>query len=303
MSTSDFDDEFDETADPVDDEPEVDDEAAPASEGGEEGASAVVSDIAEAETLTVSSKEAVRRQLEEEMERFLARGGKITLHVDLTNPTDGKNLPVPATQASADIDLRWEFWDGRQWAAVAELSDDSENFTRSGDVTFRLAGQPVPTTIGGVEKYWIRIRLAAGNYGREARYEPLAAARTNADGQVVEAAAPAAAAGSAGYQLVPADFCPPVIRRLQVDYTVTGGEEPLTTFVTDNDFARVAVVDSAFFPFRAPGDDRPTAYFGFLLPPGRNRFPNRKLSIHAAVAALKSAARSGWRGPKWAAPS
>ncbi len=78
MSGNDFDDEFDETADPVDDEPEVDDEAAPASEGGEEGASAVVSDIAEAETLTVSSKEAVRRQLEEEMERFLARGGKIT---------------------------------------------------------------------------------------------------------------------------------------------------------------------------------------------------------------------------------
>lgn len=224
---------------------------------------------------------------------FAANGGTITLHVDLTNPTDGKNLPVPATQASADIDLRWEFWDGRQWAAVAELSDDSENFTRSGDVTFRLAGQPVPTTIGGVEKYWIRIRLAAGNYGREARYEPLAAARTNADGQVVEAAAPATAAGSAGYQLVPADFCPPVIRRLQVDYTVTGGEEPLTAFVTDNDFARVAVVDSAFFPFRAPADDRPTVYFGFLLPAGRNRFPNRKLSVHAAVAALKSAAGQG----------
>ena len=130
---------------------------------------------------------------------FAARGGKITLHVDLTNPADGKNPPVPATQASADLDLRWEFWDGRQWAQVAELSDDSENFTRSGDVTFRLAGQPVPTTIGGVEKCWLRVRLAAGNYGSEARYEPVTVARTNADGQVVEVAAGAASgAGSSG---------------------------------------------------------------------------------------------------------
>ena len=33
--------------------------------------------MADAETLTVSSKEAARRQLEEEMERFLSAGGKI----------------------------------------------------------------------------------------------------------------------------------------------------------------------------------------------------------------------------------
>jgi len=33
--------------------------------------------LADAETLTVSSKEAARRQLEEEMERFLSAGGKI----------------------------------------------------------------------------------------------------------------------------------------------------------------------------------------------------------------------------------
>ena len=77
MSGTDFDDEFDETADPVDDGPEADDEApAAATEGAAEDSSAMT-DIAEAETLTVSSKEAIRRQLEEEMERFLARGGKI----------------------------------------------------------------------------------------------------------------------------------------------------------------------------------------------------------------------------------
>ncbi len=86
MATNDYDDEFDETADPVDDEPEGDadgaaDVASEPAEGGEEGGGAAKekdSDIiAVAETLTVSSKEAERRQLEEEMERFLAAGGKI----------------------------------------------------------------------------------------------------------------------------------------------------------------------------------------------------------------------------------
>jgi len=79
MSHSDYDDEFDETADTVDvdDEPEVADDAAPAAPASEEDSSNL-SDIAEAETLTVSSKESIRRQLEEEMARFLARGGKIT---------------------------------------------------------------------------------------------------------------------------------------------------------------------------------------------------------------------------------
>lgn len=85
MANDDYD-EVDETADPVDDEVEDDTEAeadgdAPAAEaaGGGGGGEAPVSrtDMDEAESLTVSSKESLRRQLEEEMERFLAKGGKI----------------------------------------------------------------------------------------------------------------------------------------------------------------------------------------------------------------------------------
>lgn len=85
MANDDYE-EFDETADPVDDEVEDDTETAAADEGGD-GESAAASDggegpitrsdVDDAETLTVSSKEAIRRQLEEEMERFLAKGGKI----------------------------------------------------------------------------------------------------------------------------------------------------------------------------------------------------------------------------------
>lgn len=80
MANDDYDD-FDETADPVDDETE--DEAVDEEEGATahaadgDGPAPRNADLEEAETLTVSSKEALRRQLEEEMERFLARGGQI----------------------------------------------------------------------------------------------------------------------------------------------------------------------------------------------------------------------------------
>ena len=78
MANDDYED-LDETADPVDDdveeEADAEEPAAEAAGGGESPAAR--SDLDDAETLTVSSKEALRRQLEEEMERFLARGGKI----------------------------------------------------------------------------------------------------------------------------------------------------------------------------------------------------------------------------------
>lgn len=98
MANDDYD-EVDETADPVDDE--VEDEAeesgeeevsAEASSGGSE-APAPRPEVDDAETLTVSSKEALRRQLEEEMARFLAQGGQIKeIPPDVT--TDPPQKPV-----------------------------------------------------------------------------------------------------------------------------------------------------------------------------------------------------------------
>lgn len=81
MANDDYDD-FDEN-DPVEDDTEdeveegLEADAPAAEEAAGEGAQVARKDLDEAETLTVSSKEALRRQLEEEMERFLARGGRV----------------------------------------------------------------------------------------------------------------------------------------------------------------------------------------------------------------------------------
>lgn len=96
MANEDYED-FDETAEPLDEEEsedteavETDDEPAAAATGE---APITRSDLDDAETLTVSSKEAIRRQLEEEMERFLAQGGKIK-EIPPDEVTDPPRKPV-----------------------------------------------------------------------------------------------------------------------------------------------------------------------------------------------------------------
>ena len=85
MANDDYD-EIDDAADAVEDDNDDDTDVLSAADAevsdaevvSETGDSPVSrSEVDDAETLTVSSKEALRRQLEEEMERFLAQGGKI----------------------------------------------------------------------------------------------------------------------------------------------------------------------------------------------------------------------------------
>ncbi len=81
MANDDYD-EMDDTADPADDEVEEEaeegaEEEVVAEAGSSEAPAARPVDLEDAETLTVSSKESLRRQLEEEMARFLAQGGQI----------------------------------------------------------------------------------------------------------------------------------------------------------------------------------------------------------------------------------
>lgn len=73
MADNDYD--YDENEETADDEPEGDVE--PEVEVEPEVAAKARNEVLEAETLTPSAKESLRRQLEEEMERFLAAGGRI----------------------------------------------------------------------------------------------------------------------------------------------------------------------------------------------------------------------------------
>lgn len=200
---------------------------------------------------------------------FAETGSTITLHITLTNPSDAQQSPIAPTRASANLDLSWEFWDGQTWKPPANLQDTTEKLTQSGAVTFTLPGQSAVTTVNGMEKYWVRVRISAGNYGEEARYEPI-------DPNNLEQ----------GYKFIPATFAPPSIRLLTIDYALTKAAPPKVV-LGYNDFAYNPFTNTPFKPFQATLDTRPTLYLGFTLPTGRNDFPNRNLSLYVHTAEFK----------------
>jgi hypothetical protein len=118
------------------------------------------------------------------VQAFAHAGATVTLSVTLTNPaTGGEEPPLPRTRASADLKLRWEYWNGTLWSALGTVEagrdarqastgfgDTTQALTKDGLVTFRLPADHAATTIQGLTSAWLRVRLLAGNYGAEARY-------------------------------------------------------------------------------------------------------------------------------------
>src|SRR5581483_2596693 len=99
---------------------------------------------------------------------------------------------VPPTQASDDLVLWWEAWNGTRWITLGVTSptEDTSGSFRDGTLAFtagfsdetRTVSIPLPsgddanvgtlqpTEITGLTNYWIRVRIVAGNYGLEGRY-------------------------------------------------------------------------------------------------------------------------------------
>ena len=70
--------------------------------------------------------------------------------------------------------LSWETWDGTSWTplnveAVDEGGDPDPiaRFLAGGSFKFRMPQQLERTEVGGKEAFWVRARLASGDYGRE----------------------------------------------------------------------------------------------------------------------------------------
>jgi hypothetical protein len=93
-------------------------------------------------------------------EVFSKAGATVILAVNLKQP--GK--------ASDDIELKWEFGNGRKWTELT-INDGTENLTKNGNVEFTFPDEPISqTTVNGLKDYWIRVRIIAGNYGKNSGY-------------------------------------------------------------------------------------------------------------------------------------
>lgn len=210
-------------------------------------------------------------------EAFSKRDASVVLDVVLANPASaGAAAPIPAARASARLVLEWEYWDGRRWSPLGQAKpgetttfDTTRALTENGRVSFHVPPDARPTKVNGVENSWLRARIAAGDYGAEARYE------------LVEPNDP-----MKGYKLVPATLAPPSVSSLTVGYSLVLSGPPDGVFAC-NDFDCRDVTYRSSWPFRPfipMADDEPTFYLGFARPRGRTDFPNSKLSLYFGVA-------------------
>ncbi|HVP54602.1 MAG TPA: putative baseplate assembly protein [Candidatus Eisenbacteria bacterium] len=214
--------------------------------------------------------------------KFARAGASLDIHVTLANPVSGSPiLPLPVVYTKGNILLAWELWNGRYWDLIgtstsqgsqsAGFKDGTQAFTNSGIVSFALPSMPASSTIGGVTGMWIRVRIAGGHYGLEARWIP------TTDPKVP-------------YQFIIADFAPPVIKSLTTDYQYAATHAP-EAILSYNDFKFQDNTgknsQGGFAPFVAMQDTQPTFYFGFILPPGRSSFLNNPVSLFLQSVDLK----------------
>lgn len=109
-------------------------------------------------------------------------GTDLTLFVWSASP-ERRDGPVacglPAAGAYAPATLRWEHWNGIEWAPLALMKDDSLAFTRTGEIVVRTPAAGLATMVvppDTVARHWIRARLERSQYERP---PALLAVRTN----------------------------------------------------------------------------------------------------------------------------
>ena len=186
---------------------------------------------------------------------FSKEGYKVSLSFSLDH---GK----PSSLDRSDIPvLSWEYWDGESWSILEIDESDKKNLSNnticsrrnnSGRDTKSIFDSTVltipnmpdvkPVRVNGKENYWIRTRLAGGNYGKEYEIN--------------------------GNRVDPGFFCPPRIKDFKISYDANGKDtQPEYIFTKNNlDFRNCLdeiTTSGICKPFVVLPDVCPAVYFGF----------------------------------------
>jgi hypothetical protein len=180
-------------------------------------------------------------------EVFSKKGATVTLAVSSAPPVAGDAHVIHGSgttnAALPQPGLSWEYWNGRGWTVIRDVADTTGNLLVSGTIIFTCPLDIARTQVAGQDGYWIRVRLASGDYGREF--------------QVV------------GNTVQAVGFTPPWITGLTLSYAHAPGnlQRPQRLLSLNNleweDAAAVVESGHPFKPFRPLPDDHPTLYLGF----------------------------------------
>src|SRR2546421_737012 len=113
-------------------------------------------------------------------ELFAAPEARIKIEASLVEPS-----VVVSPEASPDLMVHWEYWNGRKWAELGRTGgmrvsgpqggcnflDSAPASTRTRAVQFDRPQDMVETEVGGQKNLWIRARINSGNYGAPGSYE------------------------------------------------------------------------------------------------------------------------------------
>ncbi len=159
--------------------------------------------------------------------------------------TTGSMGTSASTQSSLNDDeelaLSWEYWNGSGWTVIKDVNDGTGCFLADGAVTFLCPSDIEATQVSGQESYWIRVRIASGDYGKEMVYD--------------------------GKQWVPGEINPPRFSKLTVKYSLQ--PQYLEHCLTYNNLEYVNVTEESkisgktFQPFQTLEDEHHTLYVGF----------------------------------------
>jgi uncharacterized phage protein gp47/JayE len=112
-------------------------------------------------------------------EYFSKEESLVAFDLELADPA-----VVDAPQASENLVVALEYWDGKKWRAVArltpegiqgetgrlEVEDTTRALTASGSIRFRRPADMAQVEVNGEEGAWIRLRIVSGDYGVPGQY-------------------------------------------------------------------------------------------------------------------------------------
>ncbi|MCA9960385.1 MAG: hypothetical protein KC443_15190, partial [Anaerolineales bacterium] len=211
-------------------------------------------------------------------------GDEVGLDVTLTTAGTAGGTSTGSSN-NGSVTLVWEFWNGRQWAALGRSSNESSLIGSSAyafvddtkaltidqkAIRFKLPTSTTPNIVDGDEDYWLRVRIVDGNYGQGARYT------TGTRMSVGDTEVPV-------YTLIEANFAPPILADITFDVS-SRLTFALNACQSMNDFTFVdhtpanQTADTLFHPFAPTSDSEPTLYLGFDRP-----FANRSVTLYTQV--------------------
>ena len=159
----------------------------------------------------------------------------------------------PAVEPDPDRvipELSWEYWNGGGWLALEDVLDGTAALTLPGVLVFTCPEDMALTKVLGQENYWVRARIAFGDYGQE----EFSVQNPETDPKVVF--------DTAGIK-------PPRLTSLKVSYSVEGVTPNYVLTLNNLQYDSVPAdaekggLAATLKPFDALEDDHQTLYLGF----------------------------------------